>query len=199
VKKAQMMFKSKHQELGLDQEYMELNLNQFKQDFQQFYFDRGLTNKYQTFKHFKRQFENQEINEYLMDKMFLKSFKVRCQRAEINEKPVGVYLVSQIKGVKKGVSKNGKPAEQAKVANLDDIPRLLHINPQDDAELTQQKAGARLAFEIFFKEGFYEKWVKEIYYELLIPGNRESEIHAKEIMNLFIKKKEEITREFLSR
>ena len=56
-----MMFKSKHQELGLDQEYMELNLvsfqvfyknnrnlkNQFKQDFQQFYFDRGLTNKYQ--------------------------------------------------------------------------------------------------------------------------------------------------------
>jgi len=40
--------------------------------------------------------------------------------------------------------------------------------------------------------------VKEIYYELLIPGNRESEIHAKEIMNLFIKKKEEITREFLS-
>ena len=69
--------------------------------------------------------------------MFLKSFKVRCQRAEINEKPVGVYLVSQIKGVKKGVSKNGKPAEQAKVANLDDIPRLLHINPQDDAELTQ--------------------------------------------------------------
>ena len=107
------------------------------------------------------------------------------------------YLVSEIQGGKEGVSKNGLQKEQAKISNQQDLARLLIPHPTEPAELIEKKMGSVLGVEIFFREGFYERWVLKEWKKLQGSGDETEIAYAKKIADFLIKQKENIFREFL--
>jgi len=129
--------------------------------------------------------------------MFKELFEPLCQQYNIDRKAVEEYLVSEIKGGKEGVSKNGKPKGQAKISEKIDLERLLSPNPTDSGELIMKKAGSQLGLEIVFREGFYESWVRKTWKKLKGSGDETEMAYAKEVAVFFIQQKENIFREFL--
>ena len=82
---------------------------------------------------------------------------------------------------------------KVKITTKTDVSRLLHSGIFDDKELKRKKAGARLAFDIYFRAGFYERLIMKHFEKL----EKEGKIpHAQAVLDFFTEKKSDLYKEF---
>jgi len=119
----------------------------------------------------------------------MRLLRIKCQKQQINPETIEKYLVDEIIGAK------DNEGYKVKIRTEADVRKLLHPRISDNEELKRKKAGARLAFDIYFRAGFYERSIMK-HVEKFVKKNTRT--YAQDIMDFFTENKSDIYQGFLS-